>query len=423
MNYLLVNHVPFGVSTAHDRYLVGDLWLEDLRAQAEAWSPYGRLIVTVPYTAGLSPKESGSFNLVEINLAEENFDFVPLPYYQNWKSFVQTLPELRHRLRQICQEVAIVQADYGGHPLPLGQVVWPIAGELGRKRIWVFDGADPFPRMNQSVQQESNLLKRVVKGKLVQRFERFCRRAIAEADLVFSHNASVRTRFKNLWNQHCHSFNRSFVKPSMLIDDKQLQSRRTHILDRSQPLRLVTAGRQIAIKGTDHILRSMALAIEQGANLELTVIGEGDDLATYQDLARTLGMNDRVRFVGAVPYGQSLFELMQQAHVLLITNLTAEISRNVLLGMALGLPLILYRNPGTDRLIEQHDAGTLVPLGDMAALAQALVAADRDRSRLAQLMTNGVKVAQAQTIEMTHIHRARLAASCIDAPMLQFSSI
>lgn len=413
MDYLLVSHIPVGTGSAPDRLLIGDLWLEDLRAQAEAWSPYGRLIVTVPQTANLSLASSGSFNLVEIDLSQEKFDFFPLPYYRNWRSFLQASPLLNRRLQEICQRATIVQADYGGHPLPLGQIVWPIAGKSGKKRIWVFDGADPFPRMHRDVGEESNPLKRLVKQNLMQRFEQFCRKAITEADLVFAHNQSVMMRFKSFWGKRCHLFDRSFVKQSFLINSEQAEQRQKNILDASQPLRLMTAGRQIAIKGTDHILKAMAIAVEQGANLELDVLGDGDGLASYRQLAKDLNLSDRVHFLGTIPYGQELFERMQQAQVLMITNLTAEISRNVLLGMALGLPLVLYRNPGTDNLIEANDAGILVPCGDIGALAEALVRADRDRAYLAQLITNGIKVAKSQTLEMTHVHRAELAASCL----------
>lgn len=419
MDYLLVSHIPVGTGSEQNRLLIGDLWLEDLRAQAEAWAPYGRLIVTVPQTAHLSLASSGSFNLVEINLSEEKFDFFPLPYYRNWRSFVQAAPLLSHRLRQVCRQVTIVQADYGGHPLPLGQIVWPIAGRFGKKRIWVFDGADPFPRMHRDIGEEANPLKRLVKQNLVQRFEQFCHRAMSEADLVFAHNQSVMTRFKNLWNKHCHTFERSFVKRSFLVSPEQAELRQQDILDASRPLRLVTAGRQTAIKATDHILKAMAIAVERGANLELDVLGDGDGLAEYQQLAQALKLSDRTRFLGTVPYGQELFERMQQAQVLMITNLTAEISRNVLVGMALGLPLVLYRNPGTDRLIETNEAGILVPCGDIEALAEALLAADRNRSHLAQLITNGIKVAEAQTLEMTHVHRAQLAAAAFSERLVK----
>ena len=60
--------------------------------------------------------------------------------------------------------------------------------------------------------------------------------------------------------------------------------------------------------------------------------------------AAELNLNDVVRFSGTVPYGKPLFDAWADANVMVITNLTAEISRNVLLGMARGLPLIVEQH-------------------------------------------------------------------------------
>ncbi|NJO40478.1 MAG: glycosyltransferase [Cyanobacteria bacterium CRU_2_1] len=417
MNYLLINHVPFGQGSAPNRFLVGDMWLEDLRAQAKAWSSYGRLGVAVPCLEHLPPEHSGSFNLVEINIDEEEFELFPLPQYLSWQMFFKSLGDLQHRLNQYCQWASIIQADYGGHPVPLGQVAWSIAEKHAAKRIWVFDGADPFPRMERAIAEESNRLKQIAKRVLTARFEKFCFKAIDAADLVFTHNVSVMKRFKEVWNQHCYSFDRSFVKQQMLINEQQAEVRKARLMDQSQPLRLVTASRQIAIKATDHILKAMSAAIDRGTKLELEVLGDGDELPHYKQMAHDLGIADKVRFTGAVPYGEPLFERLEQAHVMVVTNLTAEISRNVLLGMALGLPLILYRNPGTDMLIEQSDTGMLVPCGDIAALSDALVEAEQNRSRLAEVLTNGLKLAQVQTMEAVHARRAELAAACLSADL------
>jgi glycosyltransferase involved in cell wall biosynthesis len=414
MNYLLINHVPFGRSSTPNRFVVGDMWLEDLRAQTKAWSSYGRLGVAVPCTEELPVEASGSFNLVEVDPIEEGFELFPLPYYQSWKGFVQVFQRLRSQLEHACRWASIAQADYGGHPIALGQVAWSIAAKQNTQRIWLFDGADPFPRLQQYVGEESNPAKRIFKASIVKQFERFCRQAISEADLVFTHNAAVAHRFQDIWSDRCHSFNRSFVKQSFLIDEHQAEARKQRLLDRSQPLRIVTAGRQIAIKATDHVIRAVAIARQQGLNVELDVIGDGVALPSYIELANELGIADHVQFHGSIPYGQPLFDLLQQAHVLAITNLTAEISRNVLLGMALGLPLLIYRNPGTDAMIEQHDAGILVPTGDIGALSTALVDVATHRAQLAHLMKNGLRLAQAQTLEATHKQRAMLAADCVN---------
>ena len=176
-------------------------------------------------------------------------------------------------------------------------------------------------------------------------------------------------RFKYVWNDHCHQFDRSFVTDATLITTQQLEDRRRFLTDSAQPLRLVVAGRQIAIKATDHVLRAMKLAHDRGVRIELTVMGDGEDLDKFKSLAAELELNDIAHFVGTVPYGKPLFDAWAKTHVMVITNLTAEISRNVMLSMARGLPLIMYANPGTDELIRTSGAGTLVPKGNIDALA------------------------------------------------------
>ena len=407
--YLLINHVPFGKGPGPGLYRIGAMWLEDLRAQAKAWAPFGRLTVATPLDEELSVEASGSFDLVEVDIACEDFDYRPLPHYASWREFAGALPNLRREINRLCAAADIVQCDYGGHPVSLGQLAWRAAKRQHKATIWLFDGADPFPRIHRGVAEEKETLKRSVKRQLATRFEAFCRKAIAESDLVFTHNAAVQQRFSEVWGSNGHAFDRSFVKQSFVLSEEEVSRRITRLLDDSQPLRLVTAGRQIAIKATDHVLQAMAMAIANGASLELDVIGEGEDLATYVELSKSLGLEDRVKFHGSVPYGEPLFGLLKQAHVMTVTNLTAEISRNVLLGMALGLPLISYENPGTDNLIRDHDAGMLVPRAQVDALADAFFTAWRGRSDLVGLLLNGVNLARATTLEATHDRRAQLA--------------
>ena len=65
MRYLVVNHVPFGKTGRPGRYVLGDMWLADLRAQAQAVADTGgRLIVAAPLMERLTRQESGSFNIV-----------------------------------------------------------------------------------------------------------------------------------------------------------------------------------------------------------------------------------------------------------------------------------------------------------------------------------------------------------------------
>lgn len=418
MNYLLLNHVPFGRGASAGTFAVGDMWLEDLRAQAKAIRGAGMsLIVATPLMDSLDLKASGSFNAIEIRPQDHGFDYVPLPFYLSLKQFIRARGELVARMTDAIGRADVVHCGYGGHPVALGKVAWPIAGGLGKKRIWIFDGADPFPRLELEARQAKGALKRFVKKIAVGRFEKFCLGAVAEADLVFAHNAAVVERFRDAWEPgRCHQFDRSFVTDANLLSDAELAERQQRLLDAEQPLRLVAAGRQIAIKATDHVLRAMRVAIDRGARLKLNVMGDGDELESFKRLAAELKLSDVVRFAGTVPYGAPLFDAWSRSHVMVITNLTAEISRNVLLSMARGLPLVMYGNRGTDALVRDSGAGTIVRTGDEAALADALLRADRDRAALAEQAARGLALARKNTLDATHRKRAELASRLLASP-------
>jgi hypothetical protein len=71
MNYLLVNYVPFRKGSSPNRLIIGDMWLEYLRSQVNNWLPYGRLRSASPWVNKVTLEDSGSFNLVEIDPANE----------------------------------------------------------------------------------------------------------------------------------------------------------------------------------------------------------------------------------------------------------------------------------------------------------------------------------------------------------------
>jgi glycosyltransferase involved in cell wall biosynthesis len=419
LRYLLINHVPFGRGSADGSYLVGDMWLEDLRAQANAIHDAGmELTVSTPTVDKLDLASSGSFNAVEIRPQEHGFRYEPLPFYISMKQFWKQRAALTARLAEVIANADIVQIGYGGHPVALGEIAWPIARKQRRRVVWVFDGADPFPRLELHAKQQKNPIKRMAQQWLVRRFAGVCRDAIGNADLVFAHNAAVVERFKDVWDpRRCHAFDRSFVTDETLISDAELAERQRRLRDDFSPLRLVAAGRQIAIKGTDHVLRAMRQAIDRGTKLQLNVMGEGEDLQQFKSLSTELGLSDVVRFSGTVPYGKPLLDAWEDEQVMMITNLTAEISRNVLLAMARGLAVIMYANPGTDELIKRSGAGILVPTGDVDALSRALEQAARNREQLVDMCSRGLELARANTLDATHRRRAELAAGLAVHPV------
>lgn len=129
---------------------------------------------------------------------------------------------------------------------------------------------------------------------------------------------------------------------------------------------LLMVGNLVELKG-HHI------AIQALTNLpeaELLIIGDGEEGARLEALAATLGVAQRVRFVGAVPQDQ-LRQYYGASDVLVLAS-SREGWPNVLLeAMACGTPVVATRVGGTPEIVAAPEAGILMDDRNPQALARA----------------------------------------------------
>ena len=144
-----------------------------------------------------------------------------------------------------------------------------------------------------------------------------------------------------------------------------------------EPIRLITVGRLIPKKGTDILLRALAL-LPRTIPYHLWIVGDGPQREGLRHLARSLGLEDRVTFLGWLSHAQ-VIERMLRAHIFVLPSRTdpetgeTEGTPTVLLeAMATGLPVIATRHADIPFIVPEGTAGLLVPEGDVTALAQAL---------------------------------------------------
>ena len=206
-------------------------------------------------------------------------------------------------------------------------------------------------------------------------------------------------------------FDRSFVTSEILVE--RFGCRSTIRTDPSPPLRLICAGRQIRIKGTDQVIRAVAKLREMNVPVELNVMGDGDDLPAFKQLASELNLTDIVHFTGTVPYGPPCLTNGRRSDIMLVTNLTAEISRNVLLTLARGLPLVTYENPAPMRCFARTAPQRSCQREMSRRWPMTIAQLNRDRAKLVELAENGLKLASNKTLQATHQKRAELAAKLL----------
>jgi glycosyltransferase involved in cell wall biosynthesis len=144
------------------------------------------------------------------------------------------------------------------------------------------------------------------------------------------------------------------------------------------PGRILVLGRLTRQKRPDLAVRAFARLDLPGAELHLA--NDGPDRERVEALARTLGVADRVRFLG---YQQDVPALLARASCLLLTSEYEAASLSLLEAMAAGVPVVATRVGGVEEALD--GAGVVVPPGDEAAIAAALARVLGDAAEAARL--------------------------------------
>jgi colanic acid/amylovoran biosynthesis glycosyltransferase len=136
--------------------------------------------------------------------------------------------------------------------------------------------------------------------------------------------------------------------------------------------RLLGVGALSPRKGFDYLIRALHLLGQRGVAAELELIGDGDERATLERLAASLGVTDRVTFRGWQPF-DAVREAMSTATVLVHPSdgLGDGLPNVVREAMALGTPVVGSSIAGIPDALE-GGCGVLVPPKDAGALATAL---------------------------------------------------
>lgn len=128
-------------------------------------------------------------------------------------------------------------------------------------------------------------------------------------------------------------------------------------------------------------LKALPLALESLARLgdvpvRLLVAGQGSQESLARARARELGLDDRVRFLGHVPW-TSMPALFREADAFLFTSLRDSMGSVVLEAMAQALPIVTLDHQGVAVLVPD-EAGFKVPVTTPADTQAAMAGAIRE---------------------------------------------
>jgi glycosyltransferase involved in cell wall biosynthesis len=125
-------------------------------------------------------------------------------------------------------------------------------------------------------------------------------------------------------------------------------------------------------KGLKHLIEAMP-AIAERTGARLLVVGEFyEDSAPYFDLARSLGVSDRIVFVDRYVANEEVGVFFAAADLVMLPYITATQSAIAQVAVAFDRPMIATRVGGLPEVITEGRTGFLVPPSDPGAMADAV---------------------------------------------------
>jgi glycosyltransferase involved in cell wall biosynthesis len=153
--------------------------------------------------------------------------------------------------------------------------------------------------------------------------------------------------------------------------------------------RLRLEGNVLAFAGRLGPQKSLAVAVTALASVPdvtLAIAGEGPERAALEAQTRSLRLDGRVRFLGALAR-DAVLELFRAADASLLSSSWENLPHTVLESLAVGTPVIATAVGGVPEVLHDGENGILVPPNDADALAAAVrrfFADDGLRARLTE---------------------------------------
>ncbi len=133
---------------------------------------------------------------------------------------------------------------------------------------------------------------------------------------------------------------------------------------------LITTARLEPTKEIDMVLEVFARLVESGLDLSFVICGSGSQATYLKNLAKQLGISERVVFTGFV---QNPYAELANADIYVLASKREGLPNALIEAQALGLPAVVTDcRSGPGEVIEHGKTGLLVPVGDKMAMASAI---------------------------------------------------
>ena len=147
-------------------------------------------------------------------------------------------------------------------------------------------------------------------------------------------------------------------------------------------------GQMISRKNIKDLLDVFAAMHQQRSNVELVMLGDGDERVQLEAYANTLDCAHNIHFLG---YRDDRLAYLKSFDIFAMTSTLEGIPRCLMEACAMGTNVVSYDIHGVDQLITHNETGLLAPLKDKAALTKLFLQVYDNPSEAQTLGKNAIE--------------------------------
>jgi glycosyltransferase involved in cell wall biosynthesis len=181
--------------------------------------------------------------------------------------------------------------------------------------------------------------------------------------------------------------------------------------DWTGPIELLTVGRIDLEKNPLLLVEALArLERDDPGRYLLRWVGRGPLDEAVRRHARELGVAHGIELCGYVPFGPALLDLYRNAHAFVHVAVTEGVPQVLLEALACATPIVATDVGGVRAALDDGRAGLLVPPADPDALVEAVRTLGEDGGLRDRLVSRGLELARASTLDVEARRVARFLA-------------
>jgi glycosyltransferase involved in cell wall biosynthesis len=304
-----------------------------------------------------------------------------LPDYRGPWQYLLKLRELRQRMREAVRECDcyILHA-----PGLVAELAWREISRLGRSYALDVVG-DPWDALGPGTVRSP--FRSIYRRVATRTMKLMCERA--DATLYCSSHA-LQKRYPPGRGSY------TVVSPRVILSkgyaSEQFLAERFHRIAGGQDIRIGFIGSFAQLyKGPDILIHAVSRSLASCPRLMVFLVGEGRYRGTMEALARDLGIQDKIAFLGQLPFGNAIFDFLDSIDLFVMPSRAEAFGRALLEAMARGCPCVGSNVGGIAELLSPDD---LVPSGDWDALAKKIMEVAGDPERLKQMSIRNLEKAR-----------------------------